>query len=156
GGGDSLYAMHFVGTNCTGWGAQAGFRLKANGSYDASDFDGIAFWARLGSEGAPRPLRVELADVSTHPDGGLCVEVDPEPGEDCFAHYFTNKQLNADPSFWTFFKIPFTEFGAPGFGYHQTDEPQPDKLYQILFKWQPSASANFDVWIDDVYFYKEP
>lgn len=153
-GGESLFAMHFVGTDCEEW-AQAGFDLKASGPYDASEFDGVALWARLGSEGGYRTLLVELADVSTHPDGGLCDEEADDNAEKCFGHYRATKQLSTDPSAWTFFKIPFTSFGPAGFGYHETDTPNSGQLYQLLFRWEGSNAADFDVWIDDIYFYKE-
>lgn len=153
-GGDSFRAMHFVGTDCVTWGSQAGFGLQAGSSYDANEFDGIAFWARLGSEQINRNLRVELADVNTHPDGELCGQEAGTENE-CFAHYYRIRQLNPDPGTWTFIQIPFSDFVQPSYGYQGGEMVDTTQLYQVLFKWPVPGSEDFDVWIDDIYFYTD-
>ena len=78
----SEYAIRVTGQGFTDWGAvvSLGFRYTSEQEpIDASEFSGFQFWARVG-ELHTGPVRVQLQDSTTYPEGGLC---DPEPGSSC-------------------------------------------------------------------------
>lgn len=138
----SSYAMHFVvAAGCPGWGSQGGFGLKegpTEGShlpYDASDYTGVAFWAKADS--TEKRIRLDISDVNTHPDGGVCTT-------NCYQNYQRIVTLSDS---WQFYRVPFANITR------SSNPPDTTQLYQIIFSF-PYAGVPSDVWIDDVYFYK--
>ena len=81
----SKFALHVSAKGFTTWGAGFGSDIaygvdaaaadsgaNPRGSYDASAYAGITFWAR--SEPGSKPgLRMNVADKTTAPEGGKCV-----------------------------------------------------------------------------------
>jgi hypothetical protein len=140
---ESNFAMHFVvPTGCPGWGSQGGFGLQegptegSHVAFDASAFTGIAFFAKADS--AEKRIRLDVSDVNTHPDGGVC-------SSNCYQNF--QRSLTLTDS-WKLYRIPFTNITRAG------NPPVISQLYQIIFSF-PYAGVASDVWIDDVYFYKE-
>lgn len=143
---ESHYAMHFVSEEgCPGWGSQGGFGLREGATegsllpFDASEYTGIAFWGRADSE--EKRVRLDVSDVNTHPDGGVCGNPTPE----CYQNFGRVVTLSED---WKLYRMPFTMLTRNG------KSPETDALFQIIFSF-PYADKPVDVWIDDVYFYKE-
>lgn len=173
--GSSRYAYHQLGRNiavCTspktgrqGWGATLALTLNANPKdsgqalepYDASGWDGIALWVRLGESASNRGFLVSAKDEFTSrpplnstaqpycstADGvadakkcdafGLAVLLEPE---------------------WRFVLVPFAQMQQKGYG---TPSPlgvlDPSQLvgFELGF-----SSGDWDVWLDDIAFYRAP
>jgi hypothetical protein len=152
-------AMHFVGTACKGWGAQAGFGLRPNktASYDASMYDGVAFWARLGNASSDDILTLEISTADTNRDAGICDDPNTTTGvhtpdddtDDCFGNYTYAESITTT---WKEIVVPFAGLTKnPGNGPAAIDKT---KLMQVMFSWKLTTN-NFDVWIDDIRFYTE-
>ena len=135
--GGSTRAMHTYGQGFAGWGVGVGldfaFDGTSYGSYDASAFDGIRFWARSDTV---QKLRVR---VSTRPTtivdyGGTC------PAKWCGPH---SRDFDVGAS-WVELSLPFN------------DLPQADFLRDELtnLQFMPLVEP-FDFWIDDVRFYRD-
>ncbi len=154
----NFLGMHFTGPACTGdWGAQSGLGLvSGQKQYDASAFDGIAFWAKQGAAGTENLLSVEISNAASHPNGGLCDDPGktgaldtPTTTDDCYLSYSKTISLSAE---WKLYEIPFPDFKQSGTGYKGSYPLDQATLYQINFAWRKPDQA-FDVWIDDVQFY---
>jgi hypothetical protein len=173
--GESHYAYHQQGKNIAvcvnpktgrqGWGATLAITLNANPqnsgqaleSYDASHWDGIALWVRLGEQPSNRAMLVSAKDPFTaqppvssgmepycsSADGvadakkcdpfGLAVLLEPE---------------------WRFVKVPFALMQQKGFG-----APSPRGLLdasQLVALELGFSSGDWDLWIDDISLYREP
>jgi hypothetical protein len=156
----SKFALHVSAKGFTVWGAGFGsdiaYGLDAaadsgaspRGSYDASGYTGIAFWAR--SEPGSKPgLRLNVADKNSAPEGGLCVVdmtgMDPNR---CYDDFGATIGITTA---WDFFKFPFAEMKQRSFGL-KAAAMDTAHLYGLQF--QAPAGVDFDVWMDDVEFYK--
>ncbi|WP_438023374.1 hypothetical protein [Sorangium sp. So ce233] len=142
--GDSLVAVH-TGANdgFREYGASVAVFLNSDDFYDASDYRGITFWARA-EEGSARRMKVMFVDRQTRPTGGICdVEADG-----CYDHFHEQVALADD---WKHFKVPAECLRQGGFG-DQFDAPAMDQLWGFYFSFD--AGQAFDVWIDDVAFYR--
>jgi hypothetical protein len=115
---------------------------------DASDFRGIMFWARVG-ETHNSPVRVQLQDASTFPEGGVC---DPDPAsgtEQCYDGWGT--AVIPISTEWRLYKIDFSRTAQQGFGYGG-EALDPSQLFTV--EWAVLQNTVFDLWIDDVWFYE--
>jgi hypothetical protein len=147
---ESEYAMRVTGQGFTEWGAvlSIGFRyVSAQEPIDGSDFAGIQFWARAG-ELHTSPVRVQLQDSTTFPEGGLC---DPESGSSAECYDGWGTELTGLSERWKLFKIPFSRVGQRGYGL-QGEELDVENLYAI--DWSLASNSIFDLWVDDVWFYE--
>ncbi|MGK3966802.1 protein kinase [Sorangium sp. So ce118] len=142
--GDSTLAVHTSGNDrFAEWGAGIGFHLS-NADYDATGYRGIAFWARA-EEGLSTDLLVAFVDRQTHPGGGIC---GPEEGQvPCYDHFHTRVTLASD---WKHVKVPVECLVQTGYGVF--DALAQSGLRDIQFSF--SAGQAFDLWIDDVAFYR--
>lgn len=158
---ESMFAMHFVTTGCEGWGAQAGFGLKVDledpdaeegalAAFDASEYDGIAFWAKATEDS--RLVRIDVADVATSPWGGQCVE-GGAANKACHANYGLVRPISSE---WQLVRVPFASMKQPSHGNPgENDYPDTSQLYQIVFSFSYNGNiGDIDVLIDDVYFYQ--
>jgi hypothetical protein len=153
--GQSTKAVHTKGSGFTGYGAGVGFDLSSaetgKQAYDASAYKGIVFWAKLGSAGAAASMSFTISDKTSDPAGGICDEAAAEDAEDkCFDHWAYTVQIGAD---WAPVVIPFEDLARGGWG----AEPTATGLdlagvYSIQFQF--ASGADFDVWIDDISFFK--
>lgn len=137
----SSKALHLSGQTASGsgaWGALWGANLVGDGVYDASMYAGIAFKAKMGGASTNR-VRFKVADINTHPDGGVC--------KNCWNHFGKDIALTPD---WKEYKISFAEMKQEaGWG-----DPYPAVVPSKLFalNWSVGPGQAFDVWIDDVHF----
>jgi endoglucanase len=110
------------------------------GTYDASAYTGISFWAKVGA-GSTKTVRLKVPDVDTDPDGKRCSE--------CFNDFGADLTLTDK---WQKYTIPFaTMKQMEGWGSPSPATIDKSKLYGI--QWQVAAQgASYDIWVDDVQF----
>ena len=137
---ESNYAVRTTGSGFSGWGAGVGLPLNDDGttrdSFDASDYEGITFWARAESAVT---ARFNVFDGNTDQDGGVC--------STCFDHFGADVQLTTS---WQQFTFAWDELEQDGWGNPQSGAIDPSQLYGLAFQFGPGVS--FDLWIDDVAF----
>jgi endoglucanase len=111
--------------------------VDPKGAYDASKYQGIAFFAKVG-EKSTTSVRLKVPDVNTDKDGKVCTE--------CFNDFGADLDLTTS---WKRYVIPFaTMRQLSGWGSPHPGSIEKSKLYGI--QWQvASPGAAFDVWIDD-------
>jgi hypothetical protein len=152
----SLFALNIAGSGFTDWGANFATDLAyglaeeedvSKGSFDASGYVGISFWARIET-GSAAAVRVGVRDKHTDPDGGICV-ADSTSSDRCYDAFGSSVALT---SAWHYHRVPFSEMTQQGWGY---SAPNLDTaaLYAIAFQY--GTNQDFDVWIDDLAFYAE-
>lgn len=109
--------------------------LNPKGSYDASKYKGISFWAK-----GPGKVRFEVPDVDTQPEGDKC--------SDCYNNFGVELYLTDQ---WVRYTVPFERLAQqPGWG-----DPAPGVDAKELFgvQWQfKSPGVDYDIWIDDIEF----
>ncbi|MBN1605127.1 MAG: hypothetical protein JW940_00765 [Polyangiaceae bacterium] len=172
--GTSRYAMHTsgvgfaqfgCGSNVTAWGAGIGFDLRFRngiyGTYDASGYRGVAFWAKSP---VATFIRVRLTTVATTTAdyGGTC------PEEPCNPHFI----LLALQLEWSRYEVLFADLIQLDDYYYPENPFLPDQLLNIQFLvprdneagvhqdtppveiegWSSCQPMEFDFWIDDVAF----
>jgi endoglucanase len=105
--------------------------------YDASKFQGIAFFAKAGDK-STTGVRVKVPDLNTDKDGKVCTE--------CYNDFGADLNLTAA---WKRYVVPFASMTQlAGWGAPHTAAIETHKLFGI--QWQvASAGAAYDVWIDD-------
>lgn len=140
----STSAVHLKGTTAGGgdqaWGVELGMNfLNSQGEqYDASKYKAFSFKAKLGSKDAEKKIRVSLADVNTHPSGGVCTG--------CYNHFHSNIELTPE---WKEYTIAFDDMRQrPGWGNPRPSGLTPEKL--VNMNWQIGGGKPYDIWIDDV------
>jgi len=142
----SLYAVHLRAAHLADWGGGLGTQFPGR-PVDATRFDGIAFWARKAPTSFSA-LRLGVGDVHTSPEGGFCdpnaVNPDPSRCDDTFGSFVNLSQS------WQFFRIDFAEMRQGGWGKHAPDFDLA-RLYSLSLAYQ---AGNWDIWIDDVFFFK--
>jgi len=144
--GVSEMAFHMTGSNLSDWGMVFGTNF-ADGPLDRSEWDGISFWARRGSESGTS-LFFSVTDTKTDPIDGYC-DAEPEfPEEKCDA-YGAGIGLAEE---WRFFAIPFSDLRQRGFGVI-TEELL---LGDVVGLGWAAEGSDWDVWVDDVAFYSAP
>jgi endoglucanase len=110
------------------------------GPYDASQYTGISFWAKVGP-GSTKTVRLKVPDVNTDPDGKVCKE--------CFNDFGADLTLTDQ---WKKYTIPFAAMKQM----KDWGDPTPaavnkSKLYGVQFQVNDSG-ANYDIWVDDLQF----
>lgn len=142
GDGESTMAVHTSGEGFADWGAGIGVNLLGEGYYDASEYRGLTFWGRA-EEGTDGEVLVAFVDQQTHDAGGIC-----DPEVDC--HDYFSLRVTLTPS-WTQFKVPIECLRQGGWG-REFEAVAIDRLWAIQFRF--TKEQVFDVWIDDVAFYR--
>jgi hypothetical protein len=143
--GASTRALHTYGKGFSGWGAGVGLDLAFDGvsygTYDASEFDGIRFWARSDT---PQRLQVRIGTRSTKVAeyGGTC------PREPCSPHA---REFDVGVN-WVELSLPFNDIAQLGAHSVEADFLR-DELTHLQFI--PQRLQPFDFWIDDVRFYRD-
>jgi hypothetical protein len=180
--GTSANALHLTVSNVglcfgengrLGWGAA--LDLNFSPTFDASDWDGVAFWVRRGSATNGAAFVLSVIDQQNDAIGGDftsdeapgcgCRQTDPkndprawtcskDPGSDfpdskkCDA-FGAAVSLTDD---WSFVTIPFDRIRQKGFG--AVSGPfDPSLLRRLQFLM---TSGSWDYWIDDLSFYRKP
>lgn len=115
--------------------AGMGFNFAESGSYDASPYTGITFWAK-----GPGRVRFEMPDVNTAPGGGRC--------KDCYNDLGIVIALESE---WRKYTIRFEWLEQrPGWG-----DPAPELVKDQIYamEWEfGGLGREFDISIDDVAF----
>jgi hypothetical protein len=173
--GASHYAYHQQGKNIAvcvspktgrqGWGATLALTLNANpkdsgqalDAYDASAWDGIALWVRLGDAPSNRGMILAAKDpftarppVSSDMDP-YCSTADGVPdAKKCDAFGLA---LLLEPE-WRFVKVPFALMQQKGYGAPSPlGRLDPSQLVGLELGF---SAGNWDLWLDDVSLYREP
>ncbi|MCL2449323.1 MAG: hypothetical protein FWD17_10270 [Polyangiaceae bacterium] len=118
------------------WGVLVGANFVEQGVYDASDYSGVSFKAKVSGT-STKNVRFNVADASTHPDGGMC--------KSCWNHFGKDMTFTGE---WQEYVVPFAELQQqPGWG-DRFAAVTPSKL--IALNWAIGPGRAFDLWIDDV------
>ena len=173
--GSSAYAYHLQAKNLAtcvsertgrqGWGATLALTLNANPqdsgqaleAYDASEWDGISLWVRLGETPSHRAILTAAKDPYTSRP-----PADSEQEQYCSTAdgVADAKKCDAfglavllEPE-WRFVTVPFSLMQQKGFG---TPSPlgalQASELVGLELGF---GAGDWDAWVDDVAFYREP
>ena len=163
----SQYAFHVISGPFTKWGGQLGMNLNPpkcvtsdcppdSAPVEGGPYDGVSFWARVvPPSGAP--IRLQIAESHTdnkYPETG-------DAGPPCQNFAFVSAQnlgLGCDTfgtfvdltQNWQFIMLPFEEMRQEGWGKRA---PFFDirHISNITFFYGPGS---WDIWIDDIAFYK--
>lgn len=139
-----------LGAHVTGNGAAsyAGLGFNLNGgapsSYDATAYQGITFWGRIGGSSGFESLKFAMPDRNTSSAGGVC----PTDASSGCGDYFA-KTITFTPT-WTMFVIYFNQLGQAGFGLPKGLTGL-DAAHVYSCQFQPATGTAFDIWVDDVY-----
>jgi len=146
-GGPSTMAAMMSGMGFTVYGARMGFDLNSaggtatKGSYNASAYSGISFWA-MGSAGGV--VRFNVPDKDTDPSGGVCSGTGANQCTDDHGHTLT---LTTS---WQQFSFTWAELTQQGYGYVEANI---DTAALVSMKFQVnSPTGTFDVWVTDIAF----
>jgi hypothetical protein len=138
-GAGSKKALHVFGqtsSDSSAWGVLVGANFVGQGVYDASDYAGMSFKAKV-SEKSTKKIRFNIADVNTHPDGGVC--------KDCWNHFGKDMEFTTD---WREYTVSFAEMKQiPGWG-DRFAAITPSKL--VAINWAIGPGKSFDLWVDDI------
>jgi hypothetical protein len=157
--GNSRYAAHFSGSGFTEWGAIMGLVLiappvltnenpgpvattAAVPTFDAAQgVGGITFWMKSS---APVSVAIPTSETTPTSEGGQCADAPSE--HNCDNHF--QFQITAPSPGWAEYQVPFNALRqAAGSAIWN-----PRHLMNIQFQVPPEAP--FDVWVDDLAFYK--
>lgn len=159
--GDSMRAIHFSGSDFTGYGAQIGFSFLENTTgkqiYDISEYAGLRFYAGVGPDpgegsGELVLLQVNVSTIQTdpHTDADNPEPLCDEEANECFDHHGWDVMIDGA---WQEYTLRFdaVDFGQRAFGLAASWDPE--HALQVIFKIQgEAAGVSFDFWIDDISF----
>jgi len=138
-GAGSKKALHVFGHTSGdngAWGALVGTGFVEHGVYDASDYAGVSFKAKVGGD-STKTIRFNVADVNTHPDGGVC--------KTCWNHFGKDMQFTSE---WREYIVSFAEIKQQSGWGDRFGAVTPSKL--IALNWSIGPGKDYDLWIDDV------
>jgi endoglucanase len=129
-----------VGHGQVVFGAMGVNLVDPKNPYDASQYKGVAFWAKKGP-GSYGKVRFKVPDISTDGDGGICT--------DCFNDFGAEITLSES---WQHFVFTWRKLRQlPDWGAPKPKAIKPDKLFGL--QWQINKpGAVIDMWVDDVEF----
>lgn len=148
----SQRAMRVTGSGFTVWGADVSVGMTEDGPQgpfmNAGEFAGIRFWARLG-EMNQSPVRFQIQDRQTQPAGGVC-DLTPDSEERCYNGFGTS--LEALGRDWRLYELSFSGLvQREGWG-HRGNSVDATGIRNVEWAFEPGL--DFDLWIDDVSFYR--
>ena len=133
-------AAHATGSGFTDWGAGIGVNLHHNGlvrgTYDASAYQGITFWAR-GSVAIH--FKVVSSTTTAVDQGGSC-------SANCDDHHQATVSLSGS---WAQYSFSFAELRQQDWGTPADIEPKE----VISLQFEVEQDTAFDFWLDDIGFY---
>jgi hypothetical protein len=139
----SQKALHVYGQTSSAsgaWGILVGANFVSDGVYDASKYAGVSFKAKVGKD-STKTLRFKVADVNTHPDGGVC--------KNCWNHFGKEVTLSND---WQEVTVPFVDLRQEtGWG---EAYPSLTTSKVMALNWSIGPGRAYDLWIDDVQFFE--
>jgi hypothetical protein len=148
----SKRAMRVTGAGFTVWGADVSLGMTDDGPQgpfmDAAEFSGIRFWARAG-EMNQSAVRFQIQDRQTQPAGGLC---DPTPDSEQRCYNGFGASLESLDTEWRLYELSFSGLTQrEGWGY-RGDTVDATGIRNVEWTFEPGL--DFDLWIDDVFFYR--
>ena len=135
-------AGHTVEQGYEAWGVELGanFLSTQGGVYDASKYAGITFKAKVG-QNSINYVRVNVTDVNTHKDAGVCRE--------CWNHFRKDFALTTE---WKEYRLLFSELRQrEGWGNPRPERVTPTQVISVTFALG-GMEGDFDLWVDDVEF----
>lgn len=171
--GSPSHAYHLVARNLgvcfstttgrRGWGSNFSIDLDGTANpdgaeFDASAWDGIAFWARLGDGPTNRAISVIVGDAET--SGADYVEPTPTGQTSCLTTDSRYDSLKCDPfgaavtikREWTLYTIAFADLKQKGYGQRAprgTIDPSRIRRFQIS-----TSTGDWDFYVDDLAFFR--
>jgi hypothetical protein len=146
-GGPGTMAAMMSGMGFTSYGAGMGFDLNnaggtaTKGTYNASAYSGVTFWA-MGAAGGV--ARFNVPDKDTDPSGGVCSGTSTSQCNDHHGHTLTLTTT------WQQFTFTWAELTQQGYGYVEANI---DTAALVGMQFQVnSPTGTFDVWVTDVAF----
>jgi hypothetical protein len=152
--GVSRYALNIKATGMEIFGGAFGKNFFPE-TFDASDWDGVAFWGRRG-EDSGSTLFFAISEKHTDQNDGsrlfedrepFCEENPVDPLMKC-DRFGVGVGLEKE---WQFFKVPFSRMRQRGFGI-QAPEMDLSALIGVNISFE---IGDWDIWMDDVAFYRE-
>ncbi len=139
----SKFAAHMsgqVGGGDTVYAGMAFNFVDPKGTYDATAYKGISFWAKIGPGSTPN-VRLKVPDTNTDPEGKVCKE--------CFNDFGVDLHLTEE---WKQFVVPYMAMSQmKGWGSPRTKGVDSSQIYGV--QWQVNDKGMpYDVWIDDIQF----
>jgi endoglucanase len=107
--------------------------LNPKGSYDASKYRGISFWAK-----GPGKVRFEVPDANTQPEGDRC--------SDCYNNFGVELYLSDQ---WTRYTVPFDRLAQQAGWGDQTGAVSVKELFGVQWQFK-TVGADYDLWFDDI------
>lgn len=150
----SEYALHLVADRLVDWGANMGATFSP--AIDASEWDGVAFWARRAHH-SRGTIRVELSDPFTN--GTSPLEANADEQTFCNPDFEQDNMSEGCDRFgayalvgptWNLFTLPFGEMRQAGWG-KRASRFDTSELRSVTFLF---PAGTWDIWIDDVVLYK--
>ena len=139
----SKFAAHMSGQIGNADTVYAGMALNfvdPKGTYDATAYKGVSFWAKKGSESIAS-VRLKVPDINTDPEGKVCKE--------CFNDFGMDLKLSDE---WTLYTVPYLAMSQlKGWGSPRTPGVDSSQVYGLQFQVN-KRGAPFDVWVDEIQF----
>jgi len=152
----STMAMRVTGSGFSKWGSGFGFDFRTMllptgygaTTYDGTAYRGITFWARVGDPSITT-VWFGVGDQWSIPSGGHCDETITSGENACYDVFGTSIALTTE---WKRYAVEWGQLGQRNFGLLR---PALDvaNLFNAHFD-VPMSAPVFDVWIDDVAFFK--
>lgn len=133
---------------------------KVTVPFNISQYKGIAFWAKTGSDAGTLDVKVQFPDTDTDPRGGVCNSAaagaaGPNDTLQCYNSYALHESVT---STWQQYVVLYAALAIdPTFGYQNPSPWDGKKVYGINWQAQRNDPADGgveteDFWVDDVYF----
>jgi hypothetical protein len=149
----SVYALHALGAGAQDYGFGVAFRFPQNVNAVEAGYKGIKFKAKVpGDKGSKISIKVALPTTLDASFGGSC-EPTVSPKKDCNDHPAAAVVIATGG--WLEYQVPFTSLKQEGWGVYAPLNYEAIAQIHVVFPGPISGgSANFDVWLDDLEFYK--
>jgi hypothetical protein len=157
----SAYALHVSGGGYVSYGPNIGWTISdsASGALDVSAESGVAFWARTDSSEV-QSLEIVVNDVYTYPvlepELRQCELESPDYlpplGQRCWNG---GKSLRVLSPAWRLYTVDFSELVQDTWG-TQSPGGKPDLTRVLSIEFHLPALLDFDLWLDDIAFFRRP
>jgi hypothetical protein len=148
----SLYALHALGIGAKDYGFGVALRFPQNVDAVAAGYTGIRFKAKAAKPKTKISIKVAIPATLDASFGGSC-EPTAAPKKDCNDHPAASVLIATGG--WLTYEVPFTMLKQEGWGVPATPSYEAVAQVHVIFPGPISGgSADFDVWLDDIEFYK--
>jgi hypothetical protein len=149
----STAALHIRGGPYPGsWGAGVTGQFNGGAPFDASEYQGIMFWAKKGQVGVESAVTVSIPTIQdTYQEGGTTCKNPATPGKSDGCSDGFNKAI-ALRTTWILYLVYFADLAQQGYGYKPPGGF--DKKHTLAVNFGNKQAAPFDEYIDDLAFFK--